>query len=35
MLNIGIIQMQVTPLKVEENLSLAESLILQAAKGSA
>jgi predicted amidohydrolase len=35
MLNVGIIQMQATPLKVEENLSLAESLIIQAAKDNA
>lgn len=35
MLNIGIIQMQATPLKVAENLLLAESLIIQAAKGGA
>jgi len=35
MLNVGIIQMQSTPLKTEENLSLAESLITQAAKDGA
>jgi predicted amidohydrolase len=35
MLNVGIIQMQATPLKVEENLSLAESLIVQAAQDGA
>jgi predicted amidohydrolase len=35
MLNIGIIQMQSTPLEVEENLSLAESLITQAAQDGA
>lgn len=35
MLNVGIIQMQATPLKVEENLFLAESLIIQAAKDGA
>jgi len=35
MLNIGIIQMQATPLKVEENLSLAESLIVRTAKEGA
>jgi len=35
MLNVGIIQMQATPLKVEENLSLAESLIIRAAKDNA
>lgn len=31
MLNIGLIQMQATPLKVDENLALAESLIAQVA----
>jgi len=34
-LNVGIIQMQATPLKVEENLSLAESLIIRATKDGA
>jgi len=35
MVKVGIIQMQATPLKVEENLSLAESLIVQAAQDGA
>jgi predicted amidohydrolase len=35
MLNVGIIQMQATPLKVEENLSLAESLIIPATQDGA
>ncbi|MBN1147214.1 MAG: carbon-nitrogen hydrolase family protein [Anaerolineales bacterium] len=35
MLNVGIIQMQSTPLKVEENLSLVENLIVQAAEDGA
>ncbi len=35
MLNVGILQMQATPLKVEENLSMAEGLIIRAAQNSA
>ena len=35
MLNVGIIQMQSTPLKVDENLSLAERLTAQAAEDGA
>lgn len=35
MLNVGIIQMQATPLEVEENLSLAASLIIQVARDGA
>jgi predicted amidohydrolase len=35
MLNVGIIQMQATPLRVEDNLCLAESLVTQAAQNGA